>query len=253
MAGVAGRGHEGMLGGTHVRRTETAAHVVRGMTRAAVGSGQIRNMGGREQRVLRHVIVVPGQNRATAVARAAAAVDARVQDGNRRQSLIVGHVDVTNRAGGVARIRHVARGQCIAVPVRRGVANAAVVRRHHLARVVIGRAALQPRARRAHRERQARFVTRVAGRGHEGVLGRSHIHRSECAHRISARGMAGTAVGAGQIGNVIRGQHRVLGRVVIRPRQRRDGVAVAEPAVALDAGVQHGVRRERRGRVVARR
>ncbi len=131
-----------------------------------------------------------------------------------------------------------------AVPVRRGVAEAAVVRRQHLARVVIGGSALQRGACRAHVERKPRLVASVAAGGHEGVLGLRHVRRPEGAGGISARGMAGTAVDPGEIRDVRRAEHRILGREVVGPGERRDVVAMAEPAIAANTGVQHGVGRE---------
>ena len=80
---------------------------------------------------------------------------------------------VADRAGLVAGIRHVAGRQRVAVPVRRGVADGCSRSVPRIwPRGVIGRAALQRGARRAHVEREARFVAGVAGGGHEGVLGR---------------------------------------------------------------------------------
>ena len=78
VAGVAGRGHERMFGGAHVRGAKAAVHVIRGITRTAVGSGQIRDMRVREHRLLRGVLVVPGDNVRIAVVVASPYADARV-------------------------------------------------------------------------------------------------------------------------------------------------------------------------------
>ena len=93
----------------------------------------------------------------------------------------------------------------------------------------------------------------VAGRGHEGVLGLSHVERPEGAHGIGARGVAGAAIGAREVRDVRGREHRILGRVIVEPGERGEVVAMALAAVAADAGVQHGVRGERRRRVVAGR
>ena len=50
--------------------------------------------------------------------------------------------------------------------------------------------------------------------------------------------MAGAAVGAGQVRDVRGREQRILGRVVVEPGQRRGRVAVAQAAIAADAGVQ---------------
>jgi len=159
---------------------------------------------------------------------------------------------MTHGAGQIRRIRHVTRGQRVAVPVGRGVAEAAVIRRHHVARGVIGRPSLQGGAGRAHVERQTRLVTGVAARGREGMLGLGHVHRPEGADRIGARRMAGAAIGSRQIRNVCWREYRVLGREVVVPDQSGGG-AMALSAVSGDTGVQDGICCERRRRVVARR
>jgi len=207
-----------------------------------------------EQRILRDVIVVPGQHRRTAVAGTATAVDAGMQYGDcgqRRRQVVRRCGRMTDVAGSIAWIRHMPDRQRVAVPVGRGVAEAAVVRRDHLPCVVIGRANLQEGARSAHIEARTRFVAGVAGGRHERMFGLSHVHRPEGADRVGARGVAGTAVGTGEIWNVGRRQHRVLGREIVGPGQRGYVVAVAQTAVAADAGVQDGVRREGSRRVIA--
>ena len=87
-------------------------------------------------------------------------------------------------AGLIGRIGHVAGRQRGGVPIRRGVAQIAVVRRGHLAGGVIGRPALQPRTGRTHVERQPRLVARIAGRADAGMRGLRHVHRPEAADHI---------------------------------------------------------------------
>src|SRR5271169_3193253 len=80
VAGVAGRGHEGMLGGAHVRGAETAGNVVRRVAGTAVRSCEVRNVRRREHIVLWIVVVViESQLREGSMALCAAAADARVQ------------------------------------------------------------------------------------------------------------------------------------------------------------------------------
>src|SRR6266436_2184102 len=90
-----------------------------------------------------------------AVPQSAVAGDAGVEHGIRRQTdEAVGRVDVAGVASRIGGVRHVARRHRGAVPVRRGVANGAVVRRHHLPQRMVGRAALQAGAGCAHIERE---------------------------------------------------------------------------------------------------
>jgi len=257
VASVAAGGHEGVLGLCHVHRPEGADRIgARGVTGAAVGAGQVRDMSRREQRILGREVVVPGERRdGVAMAEPAIARDAGVQDRVRRQSrwgVVAWCRGVTLSAGEVAGIRHVSRGQRGAVPAGRGVAEAAVVRRHHVARGVIGRPSLQSRSRGAQVETQTRLVAGIAGSRHERMLGRAHVGGTESAGDIG-RCMAGTAVGARQVRDMRGREHRILGRVVVGPGQGRCGVAVADPAIAADARVQRGESRQRGRCVVARR
>ena len=167
VAGIARRRHEGMFRGAHVRGPEAAAHIIRRMAGTAIGAGQIRDVRRRQQCVLGNVVVVPGEHRGGAVAGAAAAVDAGMQRGDGRQGFVIGQVRMAHAAGCVAGVRHMTHGQRVAVPVRRGVANAAVVGLDHLPRGVIGRAALERGVGGAHGERQPRLMAGIAGRGHE--------------------------------------------------------------------------------------
>ncbi len=154
-------------------------------------------MRGREHRILRRVVVEPGQRGGTAVALPAVAADAGVQDRIRGQRGVVrGRGRVTDVASLIGRIRHVARRHRRAVPVRRGMATAAVGGQHGAGRV-IGGAQLQRRTRRAHVEALALLVASDAAGRDERVLGLGHVHRPEGARRIRSRGVAGGAIGAG--------------------------------------------------------
>ena len=134
---------------------------------AAVGAGEVRNVRGRKHIVLdHHVIVVERQLGAGAVALRAAAADAGVQYRIRREYLVIRRCGrVANVAGLVGRVRHVSRGQRRGNPVGRGVAQAAIIRSDLLTGGVIGRAALQSRACRAHVETQTRLMAGLAGHG----------------------------------------------------------------------------------------
>jgi len=198
VARIAGGGHERVRGLGHVHRAESAHRVgARGMTRAAVGAGEIRDVRGRKHRILGREVVVPGERGGAAVALAATAADAGVQYRIRGQGRVVRRCrGVARIAGCVRRVGHMARRHGIAVPVCRGVATTTVSRQHG-AGAVIGRAQLQRGAGRADIEtHRRRPVARRAGGGHERMRGLGHVHRPESAHRVVARGMAGTAVGA---------------------------------------------------------
>ncbi len=201
---------------------------------------------GREHRVLRREVVVPGQRRRCAMALAAVAADARVQHGvrgERRRRVVVRRGRVADAAGLVRGVRHVARRQRRAVPVRRRMTEAAVVRRDHLAAGVIGRAALQAGTGRAHVERQARLVAGVAGRADAGMGRLRHVHRPEASRDEIGR-VAGTAVGSGERRDVRRREHRRLRVVVVVVERQLRRAAVALVAAGRDPGVQHRDARE---------
>ena len=64
--------------------------------------------------------------------------------------------------------------------------------------------------------------------------------------------MTGTAIGARQIRDMRGREHRIFRRKVISPGQCCRSVAMAQSAIAADAGVQYRDRGQRRGGVVAR-
>jgi len=142
----------------------------------------------RKDRILRRKGVVPSKRGGrVAVALAAVAGDSRVQDRIRRQGrrrVVARRRGVTLGTGEVAWIRHMPGGQCGAVPVRGGVAAAAIIGCRQAAGVVCG-SALERWTCSTHEKGQTRFMAAVAGRGHEGMLGLIHVHRPEGAGGIS--------------------------------------------------------------------
>ena len=173
----------------------------------------------------------------------AAATDAGVQYRIRGQGRVIcRRCRVANAASLIAGIGHVARRQRSAIPVGRGVANAAVVRCHHLAGGVIGWAALQRRIRCAHIETESLLMASNAVAGDESVPRLSHVRRAEGAGGIGAGGMAGTTVGTGQVRNVRRREHGILRRVGVVPGQC-GRAAMALSTVATNTGVQYRIRR----------
>src|SRR5258707_14539205 len=89
-------------------------------------------------------------------------------------------------------------------------------------------------------------MARIAGGRHDGMLGGTHVGGSEAARDIVGR-MARTAIGTGQIWNMRGREYRRLDWVVVVVEgQRSRRAAVAQTAVAADAGVQHRDGGERR-------
>jgi len=130
-----------------------------------------------------------------------------------------------------------ARGQGGAVPVRRGVAGAAIAGQHG-AGGVIGRRVCRPGWPHPCRS-SCRPVTSHAGRRGDGDVRRlGHVHRTEAACRI-VRGVAGAAVVAGDEGcdpPVLPADCRGY------CRSQRGRTSVALRATRGDTRMQHGNR-----------